>query len=162
MSGLMSRNKGKRAEREVVNLLQPIVNKVYAAAGKEAPSLERNLMQSHKGGHDIVGLEWMALEVKHQEALQVNAWWKQTEEQAKRIVLVGELSAQPTGQGGNPPRHPEPVLFFRKNNARWQVVVKVKLALGDGRHVSTHGTISLEAFLIWFEHKLGVVIAGQG
>ena len=77
MSGGFSREKGKRAEREVVKLLQPVVTKVYQEAGKEIPLLERNLMQSHKGGHDIVGLEWMALEVKHHETLQISQWWEQ-------------------------------------------------------------------------------------
>ena len=74
MAGLMSRNKGKRGEREVVKLLQPVVNEVYESLGLEPPLLERNLMQSHKGGCDLAGLDWLALEVKYQEQQQMTSW----------------------------------------------------------------------------------------
>src|SRR5438045_4158293 len=78
MGGLMSRNKGKRAERQVIDLLQPIVDHCYKEAGLKPLLLQRNTVQSDQGGFDIIGLEWLALEVKHQEILNVDAWWQQT------------------------------------------------------------------------------------
>lgn len=97
MGGAMSRNKGQRGEREVIKLLQPTVTRCYMEKGLDVPSLERNLMQSRAGGFDIVGLEWMALEVKRQEVLNVNLWWKQTCAQAG-TDLLGQPLLQPDGR----------------------------------------------------------------
>lgn len=133
MSGGFSREKGKRAEREVVKLLQPVVIKVYSTAGKEIPVLERNLMQSHKGGHDIVGLEWLALEVKHHEQLAIKSWWEQSKRQAGATR--------------------EPVLIYKSNRVAWRVVMFGYLPAG-GKRVRCPVDISLEAFLAWFESRL--------
>jgi hypothetical protein len=81
--GLMGLNKGKRAEREIVGLLQPVVNAVYAAAGITPPLLQRNTLQSDRGGYDIVGLDWFAPEVKRCETLSLRTWWEQCKGQAK-------------------------------------------------------------------------------
>lgn len=133
MSGGFSREKGKRAEREVVKLLQPVVTKVYQEAGKEVPMLERNLMQSHKGGHDIVGLEWMALEVKHHETLQISQWWEQTKKQAGKTRV--------------------PVLIYKQNRIKWRVLMFGYLPAGTER-VRCPCDVSLEAFLVYFESRL--------
>lgn len=134
MGGLTSRNKGKRGEREVVNLLQPVVTKVAEEVGMgEVPQLQRNLMQSHKGGYDLVGLDWLALEVKFHKTLAVNQWWKQTVAQAK------------AGQ--------EPVLFYRQNNAAWRVRMRGQLRVGSD-FVRAPVDIAVEAFLAYFELRL--------
>ena len=133
MAGKSSQDKGKRAEREIVKLLQPVVTKVYLAAGKEPISLERNLMQSHKGGYDIEGLDWMAPEVKHHETLQVNSWWQQTIRQAGKDRV--------------------PVLFYRQSRRPWSVRLRVNLPLAKSR-ITMPGDISMEAFIIWFERRL--------
>ncbi len=133
MSGLMSRNKGKRGEREVVKALQPVVDKVYTKLGLEIPILERNLMQSHRGGYDIVGLEWLALEVKYQEQLNLSGWWEQCKKQTKE------------GQ--------EPVLIYRKNNARWRVMMYGRLHAGTS-HIRCPVNVELDPFLVYFEHRL--------
>lgn len=133
MAGLMSRNKGKRAEREVIKLLQPVVNEVYRSLGLEPPVLERNLMQAHKGGCDLVGLDWLALEVKHQEQQQVASWWEQCKRQAE------------------PGR--EPVLFYRKNNVKWKVRMFGHLIAGSQR-VRCPVDITPEAFLAYLRIRL--------
>lgn len=133
MAGKSSLDKGKRAEREIVKLLQPVVTKVYLAAGKEPISLERNLMQSHKGGYDIEGLDWLAPEVKHHETLQVNSWWQQTVRQAG----VDRV----------------PVLFYRQSRRPWLVRIRVNLKLAKSV-ITMPGEISMEAFIIWFERRL--------
>lgn len=133
MAGKSSLDKGKRAEREIVKLLQPVVTKVYLAAGKEPISLERNLMQSHKGGYDIEGLDWLAPEVKHHEVLQVNSWWQQAVRQA--------------GEGR------VPVLFYRQSRRPWLVRIRVNLKLAKSI-ITMPGDISMEAFIMWFEKRL--------
>ena len=128
--GKFSRDKGKRGEREVVNLLQPVVNKVYLSVGLEPVVLERNLMQSHRGGHDIVGLDWLALEVKYQENIQVNQWWKQTVEQAGQDKV--------------------PVLLYRKSRVAWKVMLPVTITPS----LVVPGVISIEAFILYFKNRL--------
>src|SRR5690606_36287786 len=128
VAGLMSRNKGERAEREVIKLLQPVVNEVYRSLGLEPPMLERNLMQAHKGGCDLVGLDWLALQVKHQEQQQVASWWEQCKRQAA------------------PDR--EPVPFYRRNHAKWRVRMFGYLVAG-GRRVRCPVDITTEDFLAY-------------
>lgn len=139
MSGKMALNKGKRGEREVIKVLQPIVDEVYAKHELEAPILQRNTLQSDRGGFDIVGLEWMALEVKFQEQLSVNTWWKQTLRQARPNQL--------------------PVLFYRKSRMKWNVVTTLYYPNAIGAEpVMTEATVSLESFLEYFKRRLEVSV----
>lgn len=136
MGGAMSRSKGQRAEREAIKYLQPVVNEVYALHGMDAPIMQRNQLQSHLGGYDIVGCQWLALECKHQETLAVDKWWEQCVAQGK----------------GNA----EPVLMYKQNRVKWRVRLWGKLLI--------HGTLdnfqwhvvelSLEAFLTYFRARL--------
>ena len=82
-TGKFANGKGKRGEREVVKVLQPTVNKVFEARGLEPPVMFRNQNQSFQGGYDIDGLPWLALEVKRQETLNLNAWWGQAKRKSK-------------------------------------------------------------------------------
>lgn len=135
MGGRMSLNKGKRGEREVVKLLQPIVDKSYSLYPHfgEPPRMQRNTLQSDRGGYDIVGLEWMALEVKYQETLNVNQWWKQTIRQS----------------GADQ----EPVLIYRQSYKPWTVVIRMHKAIGD-KTFYCRSVIKVEDFLLYFEHRL--------
>ncbi len=143
MSGAMSRNKGQRAEREVVKLLQPVVTAAWSEVGRvgPAPSLERNLMQAHKGGHDLLGLDWLALEVKHQEQFAIASWWQQTVEQADKASQQMLVEV-------------EPVLFYRKNNVGWRVIMRGYLDACEGRRVRCPVNIATEAFLVWLKLRL--------
>ncbi len=131
--GLM---KGKRGEREVIQLLQPILEEVYQQVGRddEVPKLKRNLMQSAEGGFDIIGLEWLALEVKFHETPQVSTWW----EQCKRQATCGQ----------------EPVLIHRKSRAPWRVRMFGVLPLPDGTKVRCPVDISVDSFLVYVRHRL--------
>ena len=66
-----SRDKGKRGERELANLLQEYLGR----------DVTRNLVQSRDGGYDL-NIEGIALEVKRREELALREWWDQTVEQA--------------------------------------------------------------------------------
>ena len=98
MPKINGRRKGKRGEREFLNLLGD-------ALGKH---LERNLNQSASGGCDCVALlpdYNIAIEVKRCETLSVPAWWRQATKQAKTLEA-------------------SPVLAYRQNKKKWQIVVE--------------------------------------
>lgn len=95
------RSKGQRGEREAAALVTGWLKEVVTAAGIEHPvALSRNLDQTRDGGYDLVGLDWLALEVKRHETLQVSQWWKQAVRQAKD----GQV----------------PVLMYRQNRTAWK------------------------------------------
>lgn len=128
--------KGKRAEREMVKILQPVVARAWATVGgmpDTCPVLSRNLVQSRQGGYDLVGLDWLALEVKHHETLKVRDWWSQALRQAR------------TDQ--------TPVLVYKKNNVKWRAVVWGYVPAGAKR-IRCPVDIDLESFLLWFEHRV--------
>ena len=74
----MSREKGKRGEREVVTLLKDHLG--------DDLEFKRNLRdQCHDGGMDILGLPDWAIEVKnYKEATPslIRGWWYQTVDEA--------------------------------------------------------------------------------
>lgn len=133
MSKISSIDKGKRGEREIIAILQPLVSSVYLDLDLEPPLLERNLMQSARGGFDIAGLDWIAMEVKRQETQAIPKWWKQTCEQAI---------------GGR-----EPVLFYRRNRVPWRVVMFGTLDAGETQ-IRVPVNISIGAFGVWFKSRL--------
>jgi hypothetical protein len=129
-----SRDKGQRGEREVIDLLQPIVDTAYKAAGREPPQLKRtSSMQADGGGCDVHGLPWLALEVKRCETLQIESWWRQCCEQAK----PGQL----------------PVLVYRQNKRGWRVKLLLQAAV-----TNTLLAVDVSAidFLTYFEQLLRV------
>lgn len=97
-------NKGKRGERELAHKFIEIMETVEQELGLLGASIEvkRNLQQSIDGGHDIVGIPVIAVEVKRRETLDLNSWWKQTVSQA------------PSGE--------MPVLIYRQNRKAWRVM----------------------------------------
>lgn len=132
--GKMAKTKGANAEREVVKILQPIVDAVYASVGLESPTIKRNLEQTRGGGYDLVGVDWLALEIKRQEQLSIEAWWRQTVKQTK------------PGQ--------TPVLMYRQNNKKWRVVTMVALRTQPSKAISVRAEISLDDFLVYFKKKV--------
>src|SRR5512138_2214874 len=125
--GKMARDKGARGEREVIDLLQPIVDTAYRQAGKEPPQLKRtSRTQADGGGCDICGLDWLALEVKRCETLQLDAWWRQCVAQARD----GQV----------------PVLLYRQNGGKWHARLYVDL----GRPaITVRADLGLADFCAW-------------
>lgn len=123
--GRMSRNKGKRGEREVIAILQPMVAKILHAHGVDPVRLKRDTRQSDGGGFDISGLDWLAPEVKRCETVRIPAWWRQACGQAKGTQA--------------------PALLWRTNGSRWQARVR------DVR--GTHD-MTMEQFMDWFARHL--------
>lgn len=136
--GISIRSKGQRAERAVADLLNSIIVKVY---GTTEVKLSRNLTQTQIGGHDLVGLDWLAIEVKHQETVCLEQWWVQAKRQAAAHAL---RSNQRT----------IPVLIWKQNRVRFKVRMPGRIQILNGRHVETPVDIELPAFLLWFEESL--------
>lgn len=140
MAGLHSRNKGKKGEREVVGILQPTVDDVYRSCGLLPPVLQRNQNQSHLGGCDIIGLDWLAVEVKLDKSLAVDTWWEQT------LRQCGQQQS--------------PVLFFRRDNVKWRVRSFVTMQSG-GVWLTMPAVLSVEDWMRWFRARLLDEIAGK-
>ena len=134
-----SRDKGARGEREVIDLLQPIVDTAYKAVGLEPPQLKRtSSMQADGGGCDVHGLPWLALEVKRCETLQIESWWRQCCAQAQ----PGQLS----------------VLVYRQNGRKWRARLQTQMAV-----TNTFATVdmSLIDFVYYFEAVLQLSLKGS-
>lgn len=149
--GKFSRDKGQRGEREVAGMLNEVVQEVWQRNGwkmEERPVFGRNLLQTQNGGHDLDGVDWMAVEVKRHETEQVATWWKQAVAQAQgHEATLRKRGLRLTVQ---------PVLVWRKNNCKWQVKMVGQIPLSDGKKVSTYIVVTITAFLAWFRRELEV------
>lgn len=135
-----SRSKGKRGEREIITLIQPIVSSVYLSLDLDPPILERNLMQSARGGFDIEGLDWIAIEVKRQEKFEIAKWWQQTIKQA------GDDR--------------EPVLIYRKNHVPWRAVMYGILD-AKSKDILAPVNVAYDVFEAWFRARLIAEITNE-
>lgn len=149
MSRINSRAKGQRGEREVIDLLQPIVTECYSITlgivGRGAsphpppPTLQRNSLQADRGGSignaDIAGLDFLAIEVKNQAHLDVETWWRQCAECAKNSR---------TGA--------EPVLIYKAGHGKWRARLKGSIGFSVSE-VRTVCDVGLEPFLQWFRAR---------
>jgi Holliday junction resolvase len=125
--GKASREKGKRGEREVVNLLKDYLGDDY--------DFKRNLLgQCRDGGMDVLGLEGWAIEVKNYANVtpsNIQSWWEQTCEEAQIAQC-------------------QPVLFWKQTRRPWVVVVAgTHLIIGSeswGRQYDFTLSMSVEMF----------------
>lgn len=131
-----SRSKGQRGERQLANDLNIVIQKVCHSKGWPIYKLTRNLVQSRNGGHDLVGLDWIAIEVKwYRETAMLDKWWDQA-------VRQGELV------------NAEPVLIWKNNGTRWRVRMWGRLEIEKGRRLRVPVDISWDSFVSWFERRL--------
>ncbi|MBF0188611.1 MAG: hypothetical protein HQL50_11875 [Magnetococcales bacterium] len=127
--GRSARRKGRAGEQELARLLREHL-------GVE---ISRNLKQSRDGGHDLTGLDGVAIEVKRQTRLKLPAWWRQTLEQAEQTGRV-------------------PVLAYRQDRQPWRFVVALR-DLMDGCQAQPNAlemtaTLPLEAFCLWMRERM--------
>lgn len=104
MGKINSRAKGKSGERELIGELKKLL------PSEMTSELTRNLDQTRDGGHDILGLDGWALEVKrYAEVLpaDLDRFWKQACEQAARNDNA------------------RPALCFREDRRAWRTVIHV-------------------------------------
>lgn len=136
------RTKGQTGEREVCGILNSIVKEVrisegYAPLEPRDELFQRNQNQSAVGGSDLTNPLGLEIEVKRQEALSLNTWWKQTTESANRTGGI-------------------PILIYKQNRKKWriQMLVDVPLQMPNStHHVTLQGLraeMDLESFQRWF------------
>ena len=120
--------KGRRGEQEIQALIQEVADAAYRERGLPAPEISRG-----KHGRDLIGLPWLAPEVKRHEAAgaaSIDDWW----DQARRQARGGQV----------------PVLIWRQNRRPWHVVLPVAVTIpGTAQRVVTRGDITLDAFRAW-------------
>lgn len=122
--------KGKGGERELLNILQGQLDLVFLRRGYQPPELKRTgYQQSDNGGYDITGLDWLALEVKRCETLNLDAWWGQAKAQAK----LGQAA----------------VLAYRQNHKPWRFRLVGFLKVNEGRALRMLADVNLSTFLEW-------------
>jgi len=126
----MSRDKGARGEREVKDLL----NAFFEEIGYNV-QMKRNQFQTLEGGYDLVGLPFLAIEIKFVEQLALNSWWAQTVEQTK------------------PGQHP--VLFYRQSRKPWRVrMIGAPKPDSVAMRINLVIDISVDDFLRWLKEML--------
>lgn len=132
--GKHARGKGQRGERELIDVLQPLVDRVHTRLGIPFTVLQRNLMQAHLGGSDIHGIKGWSFEVKRHENEQPNVWWIQCLGQAKKENAI-------------------PVLLWRGNGRQWKARVRAEMRTSPFTMftVSVDADLSWTDFLLWFE-----------
>ena len=129
------RQKGQEGEREVQRALEPIVRKVMSEGGYPLPEkaiVQRNQNQSAVGGSDLSNTFGMCIEVKRQEQLSINTWWKQCTTAATE-------------------NNEHPVLLYRQNGKKWKCVTRVWLQLPGGAQLRVRAEMDWDSFLLWFE-----------
>ena len=109
MGKINSRAKGAAGEREFCKALSEHLGDALVEP------LKRNLEQTRNGGHDILGLEGWALEIKRYKVVKesdVTKFWEQAVEQAKRVGAA-------------------PVLAYREDFRSWRVRIPWGFAMQD-------------------------------
>lgn len=136
--GINIRQKGASGEREICDVLNTIIQEVMrelsftaeeiAAASR---TVQRNQNQSAVGGNDLTNTFGMSIEVKRQEQLAINAWWKQTIAAADR-------------------NKDQPVLLYRQNGKKWRCVTIAYLELPNAKFTKLRVEMEFEDFKSWF------------
>lgn len=104
-----SRAKGAAGEREFCRVLGDLLGDALVEP------LKRNLEQTRNGGHDILGLEGFALEIKRYKRVKdgdIKKFWEQACEQAERA-------------GGYP------ALAYREDLQSWRVRIPMEVLRED-------------------------------
>ena len=137
------RTKGQEGEREVAKILNAIVADVRRAEGLEQYTtvdelFQRNQNQSAVGGSDLSCPMPLEIEIKRQEQLSVNTWWKQCIASAERTGGI-------------------PILIFRQNRKAWRIMMFGEIPLlpdSDTRYLAMpkcRVEIDLDSFKAWFK-----------
>lgn len=93
MGKINSKAKGAKGEREIAKLIR-----------ERGYDVRRGQQYNGLGGEDVVGLDYIHIEVKRVEQLNID----NAMEQAKRDSKIGQI----------------PTVFHRKNNKKWKVTLE--------------------------------------
>jgi hypothetical protein len=137
-------NKGKTGEREVADAMNYCIYLAMQDLGhskeeclKGMCTIQRNQIQTAIGGSDLINCYGLSIEVKRQEVLNVNTWWKQCEASAKKDNAI-------------------PVLIYRQNKKPWHVRTYVWVPLPDNHQIQIIAEIDWVSFKLWFTNWVKV------
>ena len=131
------RTKGRTAEQDIATDLNSVLNVLRMKKGipfPDKPTVQRNQNQSAVGGQDLVGTLGFAIEVKRQEQLNINTWWRQCIASAKTL---GE----------------DPVLLFRQNHQKWRCLMLAEVRTNDSVRMTLRVEIDYQDFLALFQAR---------
>jgi len=130
-----ARNKGRRGEREVIDEIKELLG----------IQLEVNYSQTFGGGHDLLGLDGFAIEVKRRKVItpgDLKNFWEQTTTQARKVRLL-------------------PCLWFRADRSDWRVMIAKPYALKNNlfemEDFNVAMNISTELFASLIREEYGLV-----
>ena len=134
------RTKGASAERDICKALNSALQSMMTKLNyppeeieKAANSIQRNQNQTAVGGNDLTNTFGLSIEVKRQEALSINTWWKQCEAAARRNNEI-------------------PVLLYKQSRKPWKCVMYLGMT---NEHEVLHcarAEIDFADFLEYFEN----------
>ena len=133
------RQKGQSGEREVAKIMNKIVAKVRRDLGLPQYALidelfQRNQNQSAVGGSDLSCPMPLEIEIKRQEQLSINTWWKQCVASAARTNGI-------------------PILIFRQSRQKWRIMMNANLVVTDSVTIGPlRAEIDLPTFEFWFKN----------
>lgn len=131
------RQKGQEGEREIARMLNDIVQHVRKQNGYEPFVTEdlpfqRNQNQSAVGGDDLSNPFGLSIEIKRQEQLSINTWWKQCVQSACRTQGYA-------------------ILIFRQNRKAWRVMLSVPIPFAENASIGpVRVEIDIDTFRTWF------------
>lgn len=128
--GKMARDKGARGEREVKDLY----NALFERIGYNVAMQRNSSGQADGGGYDLVGLQYLAIEVKWQETNYSKAWWSQCIAQCKE----GQI----------------PVLWYRRSRMPWRIRQWGLALPAQNGSTTVQIELSVEDHLRWLEEKI--------
>lgn len=145
--GINIRTKGASAEREIASMLNAVIREVLEVAG--IPDIDnpnyyvvRNTLQSAIGGDDLTNTYGFSIEVKRQEALAINTWWKQCTKSASEKNYI-------------------PVLIYRQNRGKWKVITKTLLTTPCRRKARiVIAETNIENFIDIFRDQVEITLRG--
>lgn len=138
MGGLMSKRKGANGEREAIAILNNTIEQIISnnefdeeCVRIARECIQRNQNQSAVGGCDLSNVFGLAFEIKRQEQLNINTWWKQTTDSAER-------------------NREHPVLLYRQNHQPWRCITMGNVPLPGGRAGTVRVQMEEDDFKVWF------------
>ena len=144
--GINIRQKGQGGEREIADTLNAIIYKVAGDLKlpeedrrKAASMVQRNQNQSAVGGNDLTNCMGLSIEIKRQEQLSINTWWKQCEAAAAR-------------------NNETPVLMWRQNRKPWQIRTYAWISLPDRKHKLAVVNFDMDTFKSWFADWVSITL----
>lgn len=142
------RTKGASGEREICDAINAIYDEIEVELNIKIDDVlraQRNQIQTAVGGDDITNTCGMSIEVKRQEKLAVNTWWKQCLASSQRSNRI-------------------PVLLYRQSRKAWSCVTFAEpyRRYAQEAQLFVRVEMNFEDFKKWFKEHARVYITMNG